>query len=133
MREKKKFGKRTDNKRLPNDNAIKETFGIVNSGNQHRRKITMKNINDMLIYITCLVFSVLFGIFGGAILFGIIFEAIPFEMILLSIFFFIFTSIFAVIYKKVKEYEKWRREQDKQFRLYEEEIVSGLLKRDRML
>ena len=32
MREKKKFGKRTDNKRLPNDNAIKETFGIVNSG-----------------------------------------------------------------------------------------------------
>ena len=32
MREKKKFGKRTDNKRLPNDDAIKETFGIVNSG-----------------------------------------------------------------------------------------------------
>ena len=67
MREKKKFGKRTDTKRLPNDDAIKETFGIVNSGcdskqvanfierttghkNQHRRKITMKNINDMLIY-----------------------------------------------------------------------------------
>ena len=80
-----------------------------------------------------LVFSVLFGIFGGAILFSVIFEAIPFETILLSIFFFIFTSIFAVIYKKEKEYEKWRREQDKQFRLYEEEIVSGLFKRDRML
>ena len=93
----------------------------------------MKNINDVLIYIIILVFSVLFGIFGGAILFGIIFEAIPFEMILLSILFFIFTSIFAVIYKKLKEYEKWRREQDKQFRLYAEEIVSGLLKRDRML
>ena len=93
----------------------------------------MKNINNVLIYIIFLVFSVLFGIFGGAILFGIIFEAIPFEMILLSILFFIFTSIFAVIYKKVKEYEKWRREQDKQFRLYEEEIVSGLFKRDRML
>ena len=32
MREKRKFGKRTDTKRLPNDDAIKETFGIVNSG-----------------------------------------------------------------------------------------------------
>ena len=91
----------------------------------------MKNINNVLIMF--LVCSVLFGIFGGAILFGIIFEAIPFEMILLSIFFFIFTSIFVIIYKKEKEYEKWRREQDKQFRLYEEEIVSGLFKRDRML
>ena len=68
----------------------------------------MKNINNVLIYIILLVFSVLFGIFGGAILFGVIFEAIPFEMILLSIFFFIFTSIFAVIYKKEKEYDKWR-------------------------
>lgn len=33
MREKKKFGKRTDTQRkLPNDTIIKETFGIVNSG-----------------------------------------------------------------------------------------------------
>lgn len=33
MREKKKFGKRTDiQRKLPNDNTIKETFGIVNSG-----------------------------------------------------------------------------------------------------
>lgn len=33
MREKKKFGKRTDAQRkLPNDTTIKETFGIVNSG-----------------------------------------------------------------------------------------------------
>lgn len=32
MREKKKFGKRTDSKRLPNDDAIKDTFGIVNTG-----------------------------------------------------------------------------------------------------
>lgn len=32
MRKKRKFGKRTDTKRLPNDDAIKETFGIVNSG-----------------------------------------------------------------------------------------------------
>ena len=32
MHEKKKFGKRTDTKRLPNDDEIKETFGVVNSG-----------------------------------------------------------------------------------------------------
>ena len=33
MREKKKFGKRTDTQRkLPNDTVIKETFGIVNFG-----------------------------------------------------------------------------------------------------
>ena len=33
MREKKKFGKITDAKRrLPNDDAIKDTFGVVNSG-----------------------------------------------------------------------------------------------------
>ena len=29
MREKKKFGKRTDTKRLPNDDEIKETFGVI--------------------------------------------------------------------------------------------------------
>ena len=33
MREKKQFGKRQENKRkLPSDNALKETFGIVNNG-----------------------------------------------------------------------------------------------------
>lgn len=29
---KKKFRKRTDSKRLPNDDAIKDTFGVVNTG-----------------------------------------------------------------------------------------------------
>ena len=37
MREKKKFGKRTDTKRLPNDDEIKETFGIVNSGRDSKQ------------------------------------------------------------------------------------------------
>ncbi len=32
MREKKTFGKRQENKKLPNDKALKDVFGVVNNG-----------------------------------------------------------------------------------------------------
>lgn len=32
MREHKPFGKRQESKKVPSDNSLKETFGIVNNG-----------------------------------------------------------------------------------------------------
>lgn len=32
MREHKTFGKRQENKKLPNDKALKDVFGVVNNG-----------------------------------------------------------------------------------------------------
>ena len=32
MREKKTFGKRQENKKVPNDKALKDVFGVVNNG-----------------------------------------------------------------------------------------------------
>ena len=72
-----------------------------------------------------LIASIIFGVLGVVGIFCSLF--------LVSIFSFILMIILFNAYMKEKAYEKKRDEYNKQLRLYEEELVAGLFRRERML
>lgn len=67
--------------------------------------------------------SIIFGILGGLGIICSVFDIIPFTMLLPSGVAFIFCFFFAVMYKKEKEYQKMRKEKDRQLRLMEEKLT----------
>lgn len=69
-----------------------------------------------------LVTSIVFGILGVVGFSCSIFEIIPFTMAIPSGVAFIFMTFFAIMYKKEKEYDKMRREKDRQLRLIEQKL-----------
>lgn len=69
-----------------------------------------------------LVTSIIFGILGGVGLFCSICEIIPFPLIIPSGVAFIFMFFFAIMYEKEKEYDKMRREKDRQLRLLKQKL-----------
>lgn len=75
--------------------------------------------------ITMLIASIIFGVLGIVCIFCSLF--------FVSIFSFILMIILFMAYRKEKAYEKKRDEYNKQQRLYEEELVAGLFRRERML
>lgn len=75
--------------------------------------------------LTTLIASIIFGVLGVVGIFCSLF--------LVSIFSFILMIILFNAYRKEKAYEKKRDEYNKQLRLYEEELVAGLFRRERML
>ncbi len=75
--------------------------------------------------ITMLIASIIFGVLGIVCIFCSLF--------FVSIFSFILMIILFMAYRKEKAYEKKRDEYNKQQRLYEEELVAGLIRRERML
>lgn len=75
--------------------------------------------------ITMLIASIIFGVLGIVCVFCSLF--------FVSIFSFILMIILFMAYRKEKAYEKKRDEYNKQQRLYEEELVAGLIRRERML
>lgn len=72
-----------------------------------------------------LIASIIFGVLGVVGIFCSLF--------LVSIFSFILMIILFTAYRKEKAYEKKRDEYNKQQRLYEEELIAGLFRRERML
>lgn len=74
---------------------------------------------------TMLIASIIFGVLGVVGIFCSLF--------LVSIFSFILMIILFTAYRKEKAYEKKRDEYNKQQRLYEEELIAGLFRRERML
>ena len=74
---------------------------------------------------TMLITSIIFGVLGVVGIFCSLF--------LVSIFSFILMIILFMAYIKEKAYEKKIDDYDKQQRLYEEELVAGLIRRERML
>ena len=74
---------------------------------------------------TMLIASIIFGVLGVVDIFCSLF--------LVSIFSFILMIILFNAYRKEKAYEKKRDGYNKQLRLYEEELVAGLFRRERML
>ena len=74
---------------------------------------------------TLLIASIIFGVLGVVGIFCSLF--------LVSIFSFILMIILFNAYRKEKAYEKKRDEYNKQQRLYEEELIAGLFRRERML
>lgn len=74
---------------------------------------------------TMLIASILSGVLGVVGIFCSLF--------LVSIFSFILMIILFNAYRKEKAYEKKRDEYNKQQRLYEEELIAGLFRRERML
>lgn len=75
--------------------------------------------------ITMLIISIIFGVLGIICIFSSLF--------FVSIFSFILMIILFMAYRKEKAYEKKRDEYNKRQRLYEEELVAGLFRRERML
>lgn len=75
--------------------------------------------------ITMLITSIIFGVLGIICIFCSLF--------FVSIFSFILMIILFMAYRKEKAYEKKRDEYNKQQRLYEEELIAGLFRRERML
>lgn len=75
--------------------------------------------------ITMLITSIIFGVLGIICIFCSLF--------FVSIFSFILMIILFMAYRKEKAYEKKRDEYNKRQRLYEEELVAGLFRRERML
>lgn len=75
--------------------------------------------------ITMLIASIIFGVLGIVCIFCSLF--------FVSIFSFILMIILFMAYRKEKAYEKKIDEYNKQQRLYEEEFVAGLFRRERML
>lgn len=75
--------------------------------------------------ITMLITSIIFGVLGIVCIFCSLF--------FVSIFSFILMIILFMAYRKEKAYEKKIDEYNKRQRLYEEEIVAGLFRRERML
>lgn len=69
-----------------------------------------------------LVTSIIFGILGVVGVSCLLLEIIPFTMAIPSGVAFIFTVFFAIMYKKEKEYDKMRREKDRQLRLVEQKL-----------
>lgn len=67
-----------------------------------------------------LVTSIIFGILGGVGAYCSVCEIIPFTMLLPSGVAYIFMFFFAIMYKK--EYDKMRREKDRQLRLMEQKL-----------
>ena len=74
---------------------------------------------------TMLIASIIFGVLGVVGIFCSLF--------LVSIFSFILMIILFMAYRKEKAYQKMRDDYDKQQRLYEEELIAGLFRRERML
>lgn len=75
--------------------------------------------------ITMLIASIIFGVLGIVCIFCSLF--------FVSIFSFILMIILFMAYRKEKAYEKKIDEYNKRQRLYEEELVAGLFRRERML
>ncbi len=69
-----------------------------------------------------LVTSIIFFILGTVGMFCSIFDIIPLIMLLPSGVAFIFTAFFAIMYKKEKEYNRMRKEKDRQLRLLEQKL-----------
>lgn len=69
-----------------------------------------------------LVTSIVFGILGVVGIFCSFVELIPITMIIPSVVAFIFMIFFGVMYQKEKEYDKMRREKDRQLRLIEQKL-----------
>lgn len=75
--------------------------------------------------ITMLIASIIFGVLGIVCIFCSLF--------FVSIFSFILMIILFMAYRKEKAYQKMRDDYDKRQRLYEEELMAGLFRRERML
>lgn len=75
--------------------------------------------------ITMLIASIIFGVLGIVCIFCSLF--------FVSIFSFILMIILFMAYRKEKAYEKKIDEYNKRQRLYEEELMVGLIRRERML
>lgn len=69
-----------------------------------------------------LVTSIVFGILSVVGIFCSFVELIPITMIIPSVVAFIFMTFFGIMYQKEKEYDKMRREKDRQLRLIEQKL-----------